>query len=341
MNDIAKEANVSVATVSRFINNGSLVRGERAERIRAAIEKFGYVPNRYARGLKISRSMQIMLVVPDIKNPYYARLYDVIQSIAHREHYVVILYNTNEEEESEDHAIRLVSELNCDGIIFCSVSDSEEVAEKLRRLNKPVVSSSGFRSHLFDTVHGVQPGQGLYLGTKYLLENGHRRIAFAGGNPKSVLNDRRLSGYRRAIEEAGIGFDEKYIFSNSFTLEGGYLAGQYFTRLTERPTAVACANDMIAIGLMQYFNSVGINVPDDISVVGMDNIAMSEIVKPGLTTVSNDSGEFAEKAAKLLFDRILYGYAGEPRESICSRTLIVRGSVRRIGGEGGEGGIGG
>ncbi len=330
MHDIAREAGVSVATVSRFINNEGAVGEEKSRRIRAAIEKFDYTPNRFAKGLKISRSMQIMLIVPDIKNPYYARLYDVLQSIAHREKYVVILYNTNESEENEFNALRLVAELGCDGVVFCSVSDGEEILKSLQKLHRPIVSSSGFDRKLFDTVHGVKPGQGVYLGTRHLLENGHKKVAFAGGNPRSVLNDRRMSGYRRAMQEAGLPVRDGYIFSSAFSLEGGYRAGEYFAQLSERPTAIACANDMIAIGIIQYLRTVGIRVPEDISIVGMDNISMSEIVKPALTTVVNDSAEFAEKAAQLLFDRLIGGYKGEPRELFCGRTLVERDSVRRI-----------
>ncbi len=330
MHDIAREAGVSVATVSRFINNESAVGAEKSKRIQAAIEKFDYTPNRFAKGLKISRSMQIMLIVPDIKNPYYARLYDVLQSIAHREKYVVILYNTNESEENEFNALRLVSELNCDGVVFCSVSDGDEILASMQKLHKPIVASSSFEKKIFDTVHGIKPGQGVYLGTKYLLENGHVKVGFAGGNPRSVLNDRRMSGYRRAMQEAGIPVREEYVSSNAFSLEGGYRAGEYFAQFSDRPTAIACANDMIAIGIMQYFRTVGIKIPEDVSVVGMDNISMSEIVKPALTTVVNDSAEFAEKAAQLLFDRLLGDYRGEPRELFCGRTLVVRDSVRRI-----------
>lgn len=330
MNDIAREAGVSVATVSRFINNEMFVSPEKAERIQKAIDKFHYVPNRYARGLKTQRAMQIMLIVPDIKNPYYAKLYDVLQSIAHREKFIVILYNTNEDEENELKAIDLVNELNCDGIVFCSVSDKKEIIEKLSALGKPVVSSSSFDSKIFDTVHGVKPGQGVYLGTRYLLDNGHREIGFAGGNPRSVLNSRRFFGYRRAMEEENLPVKEEYCFSDSFSLEGGYKAGEYFSALPVRPTAVVCANDLIAIGMMQYFAKIGVDVPGDLSIVGMDNISMSEMIRPALTTVFNDSEEFAVKAAELLFDRILRGYEGEAREAFCERKLIVRESVKKI-----------
>lgn len=327
MNDIAREAGVSVATVSRFINNDAAVSPEKAERINKTIQKFRYKPNRYARGLKINRAMQIMLIVPDIKNPYYARMYDVLQGIAYKEKYVVILFNTNESEANEFQAIELLGELNCDGVIFCSVSDNLEIIKKLQELHKPVVSSSSFDYRYFDTVHGIAPGQGVYLGTKFLLEKGHREIGFAGGNPKSVLNERRYSGYKRALREYGIEAKREYCFSDSFTLEGGYQAGEYFAKNLNRISAVSCANDMIAIGMMQYFEKAGIKVPEDVSIVGMDNIGMSEVVRPALTTVTNNSDEFAQKAARLLFDRVLRDYEGEAREEFCDRTLVERETV--------------
>ncbi len=328
--DIAKEAGVSTATVSRYINQDSFVEEEKALKIQSVIEKYNYKPSRLARGLKIQRTMQIMLIVPDIKNPYYAKMYDTVQSLASKEKYSVILYNTNEIAENEFKAINLVEELNCDGIIFCSVSDNKDIINAMKRLNKPIVCSSGFDMNSFDTVHGKPPGQGMYIATKYLIECGHKSIAYAGGNPNSILNTRRYSGYKRAMDEKCIKINKEFYYCNSFTLEGGYQAGEYFYQLKNRPTAIACANDMIAIGIMQHFSSHNINVPNDISIVGMDDIAMSEIVKPRLTTVLNDSSEFASKAIKLLFDRIINGYDGAPREEFCSRKLIKRESVSKL-----------
>ena len=183
---------------------------------------------------------------------------------------------------------------------------------------------------IFDTVHGIKSGQGVYLGTSHLIEYNHVKIAYAGGTPHSILNKRRLSGYERAMREHKLPIRKEYEFAGAFTVQGGIAAGEYFCRLPEMPTAVACANDMIAIGVMQYLQRIGKRVPEDVSVVGMDNVEYAEYFNPSITTVSNDSSEFADKAMDLLFSRIDGSYEGKPRECLCDRRLIVRNSTRRI-----------
>lgn len=330
INDVARVAGVSNATVSRYINNKTFVTGEKAEKIEQAIEKLSYKPNRIARGLKMQRAMQIMVVVPDIRNPYYAGMYATVQRLANNRGFTAILFNTNEEEKKELEAIRLVTELGCDGLIFCSTSDNEDIICQLQALDIPVVTSNTFGSMIFDTVHGIKSGQGVYLGTSHLIAYNHVKIAYAGGTPHSILNKRRLSGYERAMREHKLSIRKEYEFAGAFTVQGGIAAGEYFCRLPEMPTAVACANDMIAIGVMQYLQRIGKRVPEDVSVVGMDNVEYAEYFNPSITTVSNDSSEFADKAMDLLFSRIDGSYEGKPRECLCDRRLIVRNSTRRI-----------
>ena len=329
MNDIASEAGVSVATVSRYINHLN-VSEKRAKRVEDAIKKFNFKPNLAAKGLKTSRSKQIMLVVPDIKNPYYSSMYNVVQDLVNKKGYVAILYNTNESVDNEKKAINLIHQLNCDGVVFCSTTDNKEIVEKLIELDRPIISSTSFESGYFDTVHGKISGYGVYLGTSYLIKNGHKKIAYAGGNEDSIYNKRRYSGFLRAINENNLKFNNNYYHSSPFSIEGGIESAKYFMSLKEKPTAIACANDMIAIGVIKELNEKGINVPDDVSVVGMDNIELSSLIKPALTTVTNDSAEFATKAIELLFDRINGNYSGPSREMICSRELIIRDTVKKL-----------
>ena len=142
INDVARVAGVSNATVSRYINNKTFVTGEKAEKIERAIEELAYRPNRIARGLKLQRAMQIMVVVPDIRNPYYAGIYATVQRLANDKGFTAILFNTNEEEKKELEAVRLVTELGCDGLIFCSTSDDEEIIRQLMSLPIAVVSET-------------------------------------------------------------------------------------------------------------------------------------------------------------------------------------------------------
>ncbi|MDR0856348.1 MAG: LacI family transcriptional regulator [Clostridiales bacterium] len=330
INDVARRAQVSNATVSRYINKSPAVAESKAAAIEEAIAALGFHLNRTARVLKMQRSMQIMMVVPDIANPFYSAAYKVLQSLAMQSGYTVVLYNTNDSESEEYAAIEMAHGMNTDGLVFCSTYDHPHIFDALESLERPVVASNSFGRLQFDTIHSIK-GQGLYVTTRYLLELGHRAVAYAGGNEKSTLNARRLEGYLRAMDEFGLTPPPTHRFHAEFNMEGGYRAAQHFLSLEKRPTAIACANDLIALGLIQTLIGSGVRVPDDISVTGMDNIEFARLSMPPITTVTNDSREFAENCLKLLFSRIDGGYTGPPREYLTSRKLIVRSSSLKCG----------
>ena len=327
--DIAREAEVSIATVSRYLNKSGYVDEETGRKIEHIIGKHGYKPNKAAQSLKTKKSMQLMLVVPDICNPFYSEMAKTVQSIAKSKGYVVTLYNTNEEPPEEINAIKTAEQTNADGIILCSVHVREETLKALQ--NSPIskVVANSYENCRFDSVHGVK-GEGTYLTTRHLIENGHRAIAFAGGPSASATSSRRKYGYRKAMEEAGIEYKEDYIFEMGFSVDSGFKAGKYFSTLNPLPTAICCANDLIAFGILSAFGELGIRVPEDVSLTGMDNIDFTNISRPRLTTATNDSVEFGRSVVNLLFDRIEGKYSGPPREVIIPRILVVRDSVKKL-----------
>lgn len=327
LNDVARLANVSNATVSRYLNKTTGVDAKKADIIEDAIKTLGFRINRNARMLKTNRSMQIMMIVPDIENPFYSVAYKIIQEIALKKNFTVMLYNTNSVEKNELNAIEMAYELNCDGMIFCSTYDYPSVFEALKTFDKPIVASNSFDQLYFDTVHSIK-GQGIYTTTSYLIKCGHKKIAYIGGDEKSILNQRRQGGYLRALEEVGIEVNKDYIFCNEFNMEGGYKAITHFMSLPDRPTGIACANDLIAMGAIQAAVNSGVSVPNDLSVCGMDNIEYSKLCIPPITTVTNNSSEFAVNCMELLYSRITEEYVGLPRELLNSRQLIVRGSTK-------------
>lgn len=180
-----------------------------------------------------------------------------------------------------------------------------------------------------DSVHGER-AYGTYLATTYLLENNHRRIAFAGGITSTTIGRSRKKGYLKALAEWSIPLDSRLVFEMGFSADSGYKAGKYFASLTERPTAICCANDMIAMGVLAAFREEGIQVPKDVSITGMDDIVYSQISNPPLTSVTNDSDDFAWHSFRLLFSRIDGQYTGEAREIILGRELVIRDSVAKI-----------
>lgn len=327
--DVASSAGVSIATVSRFLNSSGYVDENTALRIKNVIDKIGYRPDRIAQGLKSKRSRQIMLVVPDICNPFYSAMYKSVQEYVHEKGFSVILYNTNERLEEELTAVEMFTDINADGLLFCSINTYEQVMGKLEELNKPVTVMNSYENCPFDTVHSLK-GSGLYMAAKYMTELGHRKIAYAGGPRDSIINQRRKQGFKDALQILGLPVSEDYFFEMGFSMDAGYKAGKYFSSMKERPTAVCAANDLIAMGVMLAFNEVGIRVPEDISLTGMDNIEFAALSRPGLTTVTNNPVEFGKSASRLMFDRLEGKYSGGSREINIERQLVIRGSVGKL-----------
>ncbi|MDR0831851.1 MAG: LacI family transcriptional regulator [Bacillales bacterium] len=327
MNDVARLANVSNATVSRYLNSKTFVDKEKAQAIEKAVEVLNYKQNKIARFLKTDKTMQIMMVVPDIENPYYAKMYKTIQKLAYKNDYTVLLFNTDDKKEKEKEALKLVDELRVDGLIFCSTNDYPEVIEGLKQVNACIVSSNSFDNFYFDTVH-ANKGESVYLGTKHLLDYGHLNIGYAGGTVGSILNKRRKGGYIRALQERNISIKEENIFDYSFSIEGGLKAGEYFSKRKDI-TGVACANDLIAMGIIQYYIKNNLKLPQELSIVGVDDIEYASYYNPSITTVKNDPEEFAINAMNLLLSRLDGTYSGVSREVFSSRRLIIRESTRR------------
>lgn len=327
--DVAKKAGVSIATVSRFLNNSGYIDKQTAYRIKEVIDYYDYRPSRIAQGLKSKRSLQIILVVPDICNPFYASMYKAVQKKANKKGYNVILYNTNEDKNEEIEAIKLVTDIRADGMIFSSIDYSEEVLNELIKVNVPVVGRNLPEGIELDNIRSIK-GEGMYMTTKYLIGLGHKAIAYAGGSRDSKANRNKKYGYDTALDEAGIEHNSDYYFEMGFSMEEGYKAGRYFSTLDSVPSAICAANDLIAMGIIIAFTECGIRVPDDVSVTGMDNIEYSALIKPSLTTVTNDSLDFGNIACQMLFDRIEGTYTDMPRVREIPKKLIVRESTKRI-----------
>jgi DNA-binding LacI/PurR family transcriptional regulator len=324
--DIAKEAGVSIATISRYLNKSGYVDIQTLERIEEVITRFNYIPSRMAQSLKTRKSRQLMLIVPDISNPFYSTMAKTVQALAKEKNYTLTLYNTNEDPREEIDSIRTAVEIHAEGIILGSIHVRDEVIDELQKTRIAAVVVNSYEKCPFDAVHGVR-GEGTYLSARHLIGLGHMKIAFAGGPTDSAIASSRRFGYRKAIEEAGIPLQEDYCFEMGFSENAGYKAGKYFSTLNTRPTAVCCANDLIALGVLAAFNEAGIRVPEEISLTGMDNISVTNLTRPRLTTVTNDSDEFARSAVRLLFERIDKTYCDLPREVLVSRQLIVRDST--------------
>ncbi len=326
--DVAQAAQVSTTTVSRYLNNATNIDSEIARRIELAIRETHYHPNLLARGLKTQRSQTIALIVPDICNPFYSRMAKTAQRMVSARNYFLSLYDTDGESGKEEEALDIAMQQNCSGILYASLDFKPPILyNSTSFMDIPLVGLNAYNEKFpFDLVH-VMPEGSTYLAMKHLLYLGHRRIAFAGGIPGSMIEKSRMHGYLQALEEANVPANLQYIFEMGFTQQDGYKAGRYFSSFSPMPTAICCANDQIALGVIEALQSMGVSVPEDISVTGMDDIPYSRLSKPSLTTVTNDGAVFAELGVRMLFERIDGTYTGEKRDVAVPNKLIERNST--------------
>lgn len=327
--DIASEAGVSVSTVSRVLTGTGRVSLQTKKEIEEIMARLNYRPNMSAQSLKTQRTRNVFLIVPDISNPFYADMAKTLQSAVSQKGYMLTLYNTNETLDEELQAIDAALESFAGGIVFASISQNRAVIEKLLDSGIPSVLLNSYDRCEIDSVHGRR-NCGTYLAARYLIENGHRRIAFAGGVPSTTIGISRRNGYINALGESDIPVDNRLIFEMGFSEDAGYKAGKYFASLTERPSAICCANDMIAMGVLFALREEGILVPEEISLTGMDDIVYSRISSPPLTSVTNSGADFAKYSFALLFERLEGKYDGPSREVILDRQLVLRDSVKKL-----------
>ena len=327
--DIAREAGVSVSTVSRAINNSGRIDAQTKERIEQIIKTLGYSPNTAAQSLKTQRTRNIVLIVPDITNPFYSNLAKELQILVKSKNYILTLFNTNESLSEEMRAIASAKEISAGGIVFASVSEQRCVVDALLALGVPSVLLNSYAACELDCVHGANE-LGTYIAAAHLLQAGHRRIAFIGGTRGTSVATSRRDGYVRALTEAGIPIDEDLLFEMGFSEDVGYKGAKYLSTVSPKPTAICCANDIIAMGVLSALHEMKISVPEQVSVTGMDDIIYSRISSPPLTSVTNDSREFARESFRLLFERIEGGNDIPPREILIDRQLVERESVARL-----------
>lgn len=327
--DVASAAGVSTATVSRFLNNSGYVNDTTATRIRTAIRQTGYKPSLMARSLKTRHSSMLLLIVPDICNAFYSSIARRLQRLAHEADYVLLLADSEGEMSKEVETLDLADKMSVEGVFFATINDNREANERMNAAAYHVVGLNAFGPDApFDTVVVHNHG-GTNLAVNHLAELGHRNIVFAGGTPGSLIAESRRNGYLRAMRKHGLEVGEDSIIETGFSQEDGYEAGRLFASRKELPTAVCCANDLVALGVIRALNEAGLRVPEDVSVTGMDNIPYAAISNPPLTTVTNDGALFAEQAFALMMDQI-EGRSDSPRQVEIPNALVPRASVAAI-----------
>lgn len=304
--DVAQHANVSVATVSHVLNDTRFVSEATRVRVQEAIETLRYVPSALARSLKSNRTHTVGMMIPNSSNPYFAEIIRGIEDTFYEAGFNVILCNSDDDPIKQSRYVRLLSEKQVDGLIVLSSGNDGDLLDTLRAARMPQVVVDREIDDLAADLVEVNHEAGGYLATQHLLQLGHRRIGCIAG-PQGLSSAReRVLGYRRALREAGLAPDEALLHEADFTAAGGHaaLVALLNDATAPVPSAVFACNDLMAIGAIGAAASRGLRIPQDLSIMGFDDIALAAHSNPPLSSVVQPKHQTGQLAAQLLLQRI-------------------------------------
>jgi len=299
--DIARAAGVSHSTVSRALAGDLRISEATRKRIYRIAQDLGYVRNEVARALTRGALKAIGLVIPDIRNPFLAEIARGISEVTDRKGYGLVVYNTDRKEEKELVAIQLFRSMRIAGLILASIGINPPYVEQLRELNIPYVLVSRLCPSLEEASYVIiDDKEGARIATEHLVKLGHRRIAFVGGSPSLQNTQDRLAGYREVLKRYNLPENPDWILLNGSDQEAGRKATQEVLKTSPRPTAIFAENDLVALGVIEVADRAGMKIPEDLSVVGFDNISYSALPRIQLTTVAQPAVEMGQMAAEWL-----------------------------------------
>ncbi len=329
INDIAKLAGVSKGAVSYVLNNKQGVSEEVRDRVLRVIEEYGYRPNKLAQALAGKKTNFIALVIPDISDVFYAKIIKGVEITLSKNGYFLNLYSTHANPEKEQEVFDFLNTGFVEGAIVMVYHLEKDFIDKIIDLKIPCV----FIGYPYgdDKIYSlaVDNEEGGFKATEYLISLGHKKIVFIHGSKEAWDSEFRFRGYLKALEKYNLPFNEKLVLRGDFTREGGYRAVKEFLRVSEEFTAIFSANDHMAFGAIKALKEEGLKVPEDISIMGFDNIEASALSNPPLNTIMQPIYQLGEMSAKILL-RLLSGENLEQKKYLLKTQLIERKSCRKI-----------
>ncbi|HHV83812.1 MAG TPA: LacI family transcriptional regulator [Tepidanaerobacter syntrophicus] len=305
--DVAKKAKVSIATVSRVINNSNVVTEKTRQQVEQAIQELNYAPNVIASALTKKSTLTLGLLIPDISNPFFSELARGVEDASNDFGFNIIICNTDYSLEKEATYTNLLRQKSVDGFIISTAYYNDENVINLLKENVPLVllgrDIEDSRDYPIDVV-GSDNVKGGYIATKHLIELGHEKIACLLGPRQIKVNLEREIGYLKALREAKIKVHDEIIAHGDFKLEFGYQKTIEILKGPIKPTAFFAANDLTALGVIKAVKSLGLSVPKDVSVIGYDNTILAEITDPSLTTINQQMRKMGYLATEMLIKRI-------------------------------------
>jgi len=330
--DIAKQVNVSHSTVSRALRGSPLIAKSTAKRIRQTAAEIGYLPSVPARSLKTKRSQALGVIVSNIDDPYFSEILQGIEDVAQGSGYSLFMAASRRDPGREQAIVQVMREHRVDGVIICSTSFSPEQSQQFHKYSIPIVviNNQAAEDYRYSIYHDDVDGSSQV--TRHLIELGHQKIAYLGNSLSGRTTMDRLTGFQKEINAAGLSIPAAYIHQvPGGGPEEGLIGLDHFLDLSERPTALVCFNDMMAIGILKGLQQAGIQVPQEWSVTGFDNIIFSAYTNPPLTTFDQPKHFIGAEAARLMLNLLNSpsddSETGQPGVRTIRGKLLVRKST--------------
>lgn len=298
--DVAREANVSMATVSRVVNNNPNVKPSTRKKVLRTIEKLGYRPNAVARGLASKKTTTVGAIIPDISSIFFSELARGIEDIATMYDYNIILSNSDQNQEKEIKLINTMLEKQVDGILFMGGNIADEHVNTFASSSAPVVLAATYDEEGKIPSVNIDYKAAAYEVTNLLMEKGHEHPAFIGGQLDIRLNADKYEGYLQALKDASVEINEDFIIKDSYSYQEGIDAVKKLLSKDEKPTAVFVASDEMAIGVIHGTQDLGYEVPKDLQVFGFNNTRLATMVRPTLSTIIQPMYDLGAVAMRLL-----------------------------------------
>jgi len=324
--EVSKLAGVSLATVSRVMNKNTRVSDKTRDKVLEAMEQLGYRPNTIAQSLASNRSNSIGVLVSELHGPFFGQMMAGIESEIRAAGKHVIITTGHSEIEKEKDGIEFLISRNCDAIIVHAEAVSDEYLTELNKKDTPVYLMSRHIPAMSEQCVSLNNEMGGYLATKHIIEQGHKNIAYITGPQFKADASDRLTGHKRALKEYGINFNEQLYFEGDFKEACGNDGLKQFIETQLPFDALVCANDEIASGAMKYAREHGFKLPEDLSIIGFDNVIFASYLYPKLTTIDNPVNEMGKMAAKLVLKNVYQNKTFEIQH-VFEPNLVVRDSV--------------
>ncbi|MFP4371430.1 MAG: LacI family DNA-binding transcriptional regulator [Halanaerobium sp.] len=326
--DVARKAEVSTATVSRVINGESYVSKEVKEKVLKAIKSLGYSPNVNARNLRKKQTNLIGVIIPDILNTVFGRTLRAIEKIAEQNDLDLVIFNYASKYSRLENFFNILERRRADGLIFISGEYNKKEEALIKKFDLPLIQIFRDRNHENLTIPNlnIDNYQMAYQVVNKLYQKGYRKIAFISGSPLKEHRSSRLLAYEQAMNDLGLDIEEGFIQKGEYDLESGY---QALKRIIENyliPEAVFAANDEMAIGAMRYAQDINLKIPEEIALIGIDNIDISRDSVPELSTVNQPYFEIGKKSVELLL-QLIKGQQLEQDEYLFEHEILLRETV--------------